>query len=163
MKSLALITVIFFSVLSTAQVKELTAGDSMLNVSGTDDKGVTTSLSYFKVKYILLNFTATQCGPCWNVYDQLVAIQEKYDDKLVVVSFHIDEDIDLWRSIAKKKKINFSCRSIWYCDNKKEITATYGVKGYPYFVLINHHGIIEKMWFGNKERKLFALLKRKLE
>ncbi|MFT6167739.1 MAG: peroxiredoxin [Vicingaceae bacterium] len=144
-------------------INDLSVGDSIFDFIGKNDKGKEIQLSEFKGKYVLLNFTATYCGPCWNTYNQMNELQAEYQEKLVVISFHLDDQIELWNSIAQKKKITFDCLSIWTCDNKKNIIDTYGVNGYPYFVLINDKGIIVKKWFGHKESKLNNLIKKKLK
>jgi len=155
-----LLTLIFGSIaiLNYAQEKiDLTIdkGDQAYNFTGIDEKGNEIQINDFKrEKFILLNFTATACGPCWGTYEQMNQVQEKYSNSLKVISFHEDNMKEQWNKIAKKNGIEFNCTSIWAADNKKEISKVYQIDGWPYFFLINKEGIIVEKWFGNNEKKL---------
>jgi len=139
-------------------------GDRAFNFIGIDEKGNEIQLNDFKgEKFVLLNFTATACGPCWGTYEQMNDVQDKYSERLKVISFHDDNMKEQWNKIAEKNEIAFKCTSIWTADNKREITKTYQIDGWPYFFLINKEGIIVEKWFGNNEKKLNRRIKRHLK
>jgi peroxiredoxin len=139
-------------------------GDQAFDFVGMDEKGNEIKLSDFKgEKFVLLNFTATACGPCWGTYDQMNRIQDKYSERLKVISFHEDNFREQWNEIAEKNGIEFNCTSIWTAENKKEISKVYQIDGWPYFFLIDKKGFIVEKWFGNNEKKLKKRIKKYLK
>ena len=58
----------------------------------TDLEGKTVSFADLRGKVVLVNFWATWCPPCRAEIPDLVALQEKYRDKLVVLGISEDED-----------------------------------------------------------------------
>lgn len=146
-----------------AQNHKISKGDLMFDFTWQDKNGESTQLSDFNGKYVLLNFTANFCGPCWMAYPEINDLQTKYKDELTVISFHMDDDIEQWNTIAKKRNLSFDCMSVWNCNNKKEIADAYDVIGFPYFVLINKKGIVVKKWFGHRKNKLRKVARRKIK
>ena len=62
----------------------------------------------WKGKVVLLNFWATWCGPCRAEIPDLVALQNKYGDQLVVVGISEDEGpVDVVRKFAADYKVNY--------------------------------------------------------
>lgn len=57
----------------------------------TDLDGKTIDQSAWKGKVVLLNFWATWCGPCRAEIPDLINLQNKYRDQLVVVGMSVDE------------------------------------------------------------------------
>ena len=83
----------------TAAANEATATLALLKepieVPGftvTDLDGKTVSFADLKGKVVLVNFWATWCPPCRAEIPDLVALQDKYRDKLVVLGISEDED-----------------------------------------------------------------------
>ena len=74
----------------------------------TDIDGKTSSSTEWRGKVVLVNFWATWCGPCRVEIPDLVALQEKYRDQLVVLGISEDEgDVPLVRKFAAEHKINY--------------------------------------------------------
>jgi len=74
----------------------------------TDLEGRTTSSADWRGKVVLLNFWATWCGPCRAEIPDLIALQEKYRDHLVVVGISEDEGpVDIVRRFAADQQINY--------------------------------------------------------
>jgi len=141
----------------------LKKGDAAHNFIEVDDDENEINLESYRGKVVLLNFTTTYCGPCWKIYSPMNALQKKHQDELKIISIHMDQDKELWEKMAKKKGITFEVSNIWNSDQRNELYQTYGANGFPYFVLINHDGIIVKKWFGNLERKLNKNLKKAIK
>ncbi|MGO3237864.1 MAG: TlpA family protein disulfide reductase [Psychroflexus halocasei] len=164
MKTKIFILLLFIPIIVFSQnSQKVSVGDKMFNIVGNDENGLSIDVSDYLGKYILLNFTATNCGPCWKTYNIMNEMQSKYSDDLKVISFHLDNDLKKWNSIAKSMDINFKCTSIWESKNKTEILKTYDVDGFPYFYLIDKDGIIIKKWFGNKRNKIVKVLNKHIK
>ena len=102
-------------------------------------------ISDFKGKFVLLDFWSDGCGPCIMAQPELKAISEKFKDKLEVVSLNI-QDRKGWENVSKKHSIT------WHNWNDMQgnngLSALYGVKGIPYFVMISPEGKILDIWSG---------------
>jgi thiol-disulfide isomerase/thioredoxin len=84
----------------------------------TDIDGRALSTADWRGKVVLVNFWATWCGPCRVEIPDLIALQEKYRDQLVVVGIseeqpddpnHIADakDIALIKKFAAERNINY--------------------------------------------------------
>lgn len=74
----------------------------------TDLDGKTISSNDWKGKVVLVNFWATWCGPCRAEIPDLVALQTKYRDRVVVIGVSEDEGpIDKVREFAAKYTVNY--------------------------------------------------------
>jgi thiol-disulfide isomerase/thioredoxin len=74
----------------------------------TDLSGRTLSSADWKGKVVLVNFWATWCPPCLAEIPDLIALQNKYRDRLVVVGVSEDEiSHDLIKRFAEERKINY--------------------------------------------------------
>ena len=127
-------------------------GTEAFDIKGYDVKSKKQiKLSEFKnKKNILLNFTATYCGPCWKTYAHMDKLQKKYSSDLKVISIHGDEKKETWYKIAKRLKISFESATIWDVEEKEKIKNIYKIKQYPTFFVINKDGVIIDKWVGNK-------------
>jgi thiol-disulfide isomerase/thioredoxin len=76
--------------------------------SATDLTGKTVSSADWRGKVVLINFWATWCMPCRVEIPDLVALQDKYRQQLVVVGVSEDEEgIDKVEAFAREHKINY--------------------------------------------------------
>ena len=74
----------------------------------TDLDGKKMSSTDWHGKVVLLNFWATWCGPCRAEIPDLVALQNKYRDELVIIGISEDEGpVDLVRKFAAQYKVNY--------------------------------------------------------
>ena len=77
--------------------------------SVTDLDGKTISSTDLRGKVVLVNFWATWCGPCRAEIPDLVALQDKYRDQLVILGISEDETgEDVVRRFATKYQINYT-------------------------------------------------------
>lgn len=56
--------------------------------------GKTVKLSDYKGKVVLVNFWATWCDPCRSEIPDLIALQKKYPDDIVIIGVSIDNTVD---------------------------------------------------------------------
>jgi thiol-disulfide isomerase/thioredoxin len=76
--------------------------------SVTDLDGQTMSSEEWRGKVVLVNFWATWCGPCRAEIPDLVRLQEKYRDHLVIVGVSEDEGpVDGVRQFAAEHGVNY--------------------------------------------------------
>jgi len=73
-----------------------------------DLDGKTLSSAEWKGKVVLVNFWATWCGPCRAEIPDLVDLQNRYRDQLVVIGISEDEGpVDGVRKFAEQYKVNY--------------------------------------------------------
>jgi cytochrome c biogenesis protein CcmG/thiol:disulfide interchange protein DsbE len=110
---------------------EDTAPDFVLK----DTEGKNVQLSRFRGKVVVVEFWATWCPPCKATIPGLIALQEKYTDKgLVVLGISIDEGDDLASKLSafsKEHKINYPI-----LIGTEEVARAYGVMSIPATFLI---------------------------
>lgn len=159
-----LATILFINLnLASQNLPKVEIGQKAFNIVGLDEKGDTINLNNYKGTTVLLNFTATYCGPCWKTYPIMDKMQKEYGEKLKVISVHFDDKINQWNRMAKQLNIEFKSTSIWTIENKSRVFDIYQIGGFPYFFIIDKDGIIRKKWFGNKERMIVKNLKKQVE
>lgn len=70
--------------------------------------GKTLSSADWKGKVVLVNFWATWCGPCRAEIPDLVDLQNKYRDRLIVIGISEDEGpVDAVRKFAEQYMVNY--------------------------------------------------------
>jgi thiol-disulfide isomerase/thioredoxin len=73
-----------------------------------DLEGRDVSLSSFRGKVVIVNFWATWCGPCRAEIPDLIALQEKYRDRLQVIGVSEDEaPPELVKRFAAEHQMNY--------------------------------------------------------
>jgi thiol-disulfide isomerase/thioredoxin len=76
--------------------------------SFADLDGKKLSSADWKGKVVLINFWATWCGPCRAEIPDLVALQNKYRDQVLVIGISEDEGpVDGVRKFAEEHKVNY--------------------------------------------------------
>ncbi|MEJ7559312.1 MAG: TlpA disulfide reductase family protein [Pedobacter sp.] len=127
--------------------KILEEGDAFYDFAALDKEGNKHQLSDIKGKYILLDFSATYCGPCIASLPELTEVSRKYANQLTVITFSGDGGKETWLRGLNRDQPQWL--SLW--DGKGsygETAIKYGVSGYPSFVLINPERKIVSKWIG---------------
>ena len=126
-------------------VKVVQIGDDMADADFYDLDGKIHHLAEWKGKYLLLDFWSSGCGPCIMALPEMGELQEKYADKLAIVSLSSDTE-KRWRAASAEHKM------IWanWSDKKQTggLYAKYGVRGIPHYVLISPEGKVVDSWSG---------------
>ena len=95
----------------------------------------------FSIKYVLLDFWATWCGPCTGETPNLKAVFEQYGkrDDFVMMGLSLDQDKEKPIAYAKEKGTGWIDGFLgdW---GKDEVTKKYGVRGIPSIWLIGPDG-----------------------
>jgi thiol-disulfide isomerase/thioredoxin len=68
--------------------------------------GTHTSFGEFKGKVLILDFYATWCEPCRDSIPHLVALQERYQNKVRIIGLNVGGEDDLERVPAFAKRFN---------------------------------------------------------
>ena len=113
-------------------------------------------LSELKGKYLLLDFWSSGCGPCIMAIPEMGELQQKYVDKLTIVSLSSDTE-KTWKAASARHKM------IWknWSDKKQTggLYAQYGVRGIPHYVLISPEGKMVDTWSGYGKGSLLQKLR----
>lgn len=75
----------------------------------TDLEGRTVSSEAFRGKVVLVNFWATWCGPCRAEIPDLIKLQNKYRDRLVVLGISEDEvAVETVKAFVAAQRMNYT-------------------------------------------------------
>jgi peroxiredoxin len=153
---------ILFLLLSiNASGQYLPPGSDAINFSARSVGGKDFKLSDLEGKYVLLDFTATGCAPCWKSYPHLTEIQDKFKNDLQVVTFHVFDTLKTrWSEMAAERNIRVNWIQLWDVEEKEKIMKQYMIDGMPIYYLIDPKGKIVSSWFGYKRSKLDRELKQ---
>lgn len=98
--------------------------------------GNSVSLSQFAGQYVLLDFSATWCGPCNQSIPRLQELHSAYDGKGLVVLAVYEEDAQT----VKQHMAEHGARYKVLIDSNKAASSRYSVRAFPTFYLIGPDG-----------------------
>jgi thiol-disulfide isomerase/thioredoxin len=99
----------------------------------------------WKGKVVLLNFWATWCGPCRMEIPDLIKLQDKYREKLVIIGLSIDEgSADGVKAFAAAQKINYPVAMVG--DDVEKLFG--GILSVPSTFVVNADGGIVQRHVG---------------
>jgi thiol-disulfide isomerase/thioredoxin len=113
-------------------------------------------------KVVLLNFWATWCGPCRAEIPELIALQNRYKDRLQIIGLVVDDDDEqAIRSVIASEGINYP---VALADSDTRF-AYGGIAALPTVFVINtegrvvqkHVGLFDPALYETEVRALLAL------
>ena len=122
-----------------------------------DLQGKQHQLTEWKGKVILLNFWASWCAPCQYEIRDFVKYQDKYQEKLQIVSIGLDDKKKL-ANVKRSLEINYP---VMFADieqqSTRDLLAQWGNKdGFiPYSIIINKDGEIHYIHRGRLDEEAF--------
>jgi thiol-disulfide isomerase/thioredoxin len=110
-----------------------------------DFSGKELNLEASRGKVILLNFWATWCGPCRAEIPELIALQNRYKDRLQIIGLVVDDDDEKGiRSVIESEGINYP---VAQADSDTRF-AYGGIAALPTVFVINSEGRVVQKHIG---------------
>ena len=106
-----------------------------------DNKIVPLSEFVGKTDILIIDFWASWCGPCIAEIPNLKKINDKYKDKVSIVSISIDESSNAWLSALKKLDMPWTQLRAKN-EDVKLLKEKYFFNGIPYIILLDKSGKI---------------------
>jgi len=134
--------------------------DDMADTDLIDMSGNTKRLSDYLGKYLLLDFWSSGCGPCIMALPEMKEISENYNENLTIISITLDSDTR-WKEAMDTHDMPW----VNLRDPKSfgGLSANYGVRGIPYYVMVSPEGKVVAKWGGygqgSLKRKLSEIVK----
>lgn len=136
--------------------RNIYVGAEAIDFTALNSQGDTVRLSDFKnKKYVLLDFWGSWCHPCRQTTPLLVKINEKYKDKVSLISIAYHDKKDNWLTAIKNDHMDWT--QILDNDSSRimvpgsSITDSYYVNGFPSLILIDkNHKILRLFDCGGK-------------
>ena len=90
-------------------------------------------------KVVVLDFWATWCGPCLQELPLFQATVDRWADRpeVVFLAVSVDGDDDVVRKFIKENEYDFPVA------RNRQVSADFGVSGYPTIVIIGREGQIQ--------------------
>tara|TARA_R110002072_G_scaffold249440_2_gene408354 strand:- start:165 stop:1169 length:1005 start_codon:yes stop_codon:yes gene_type:complete len=120
---------------------ELKLGDKFVDFEMLDDNNENRKLSDVKANYILLEFWASNCGPCRQENPNLVKTYNKFKNKGFEI-FAVSEDINKENWLKAIKKDNLPWTHVSDLSKDNSASLIYGISGIPDNFLIDKNGVI---------------------
>lgn len=108
--------------------------------------GQSFKLTDLRGSYVLLDFWGSWCGPCRRESPELVALQQKMQGRLTIVSVAIERDSSAWQRARTQDARDWPYQVMDRTDSFRflggEVASLYGVKQVPLNFLIDPQGYI---------------------
>ncbi len=132
------------------------APDFMLkDINGND---FTLSLLYGNGKYVIVDFWGSWCTWCIKGFPKMKEYYSKYKDRIEIVGVDCYDKLDKWKEAVQKNNITW----LQVRSENGTTEVKFGVKGYPYKVLISPEGKVLKIITG-ESNEFYNLLDETLK
>ncbi len=124
-------------------------GEAAPEIEYESPDGKSTAISKQKGTTILLNFWATWCAPCMEEMPSLVALENHYAKKgLLLLAFNIEDSVG--NDVEGKIAGNKMPRNLIFKFSKSWLRM-YDVRTVPLSILIDKKGKVRRVWAGPRE------------
>ena len=124
--------------------KRTAIGHYAIDFTQNDRSGKSITFSFFKGKYVLIDFWASWCVPCRQANPALVKIYKQYKNKgfeILGISLERSGDKDKWLKAINDDGLSWpNTTDFKYWNN--EVAKLYGITAIPQNLLINPEGVI---------------------
>ena len=121
--------------------KRIKIGDQYTDFEQPNIFGKKIKLSDIKGKYILLDFWASNCGPCREEHPNLIKTYTAFKDKgFNILSVSGDDNKDYWLKAVKEDQLPWE--NVSDLSSKNKALMIYGINAYPSNFLIDEKGKI---------------------
>jgi len=122
--------------------KDPKVGEPFIDFEMEDQNGELKRLSEIKGNAVLIEFWASNCGPCRSENPRLVNTYHRYNSKgFEIFAVSLDEDKESWIKAIEEDSLHWS----HVCDLKGDrntASLIYGISGIPDNFLIDENGVI---------------------
>jgi thiol-disulfide isomerase/thioredoxin len=123
-------------------LSEVDVGQAAPEITAKDVDGKDVKLSSLKGKVVLVNFTATWCGPCKKELPDLIGLHQKYHAQgFEVISVFLDSDSTAVERYLKENAISW----LYAFDGKgwdNQVAREWGISGVPTNAIIDKAGVV---------------------
>ena len=136
-------------------------------------------LSFFRKKYVLLDFWASWCTPCRQMTPRLKELYNKYHEKgLEIIAVSCDSQYEDWYQAIRQDSIETFINILSFTESdmnflkthtrvgeaswKGELRKLYNLMPIPVEILIDQHGVIVGR-YGGMDKQSFEMLDKYLE
>jgi len=117
-------------------------GDTIKDFSLLDQNGKVVSTNQFRGSLFLMDFLASWCKPCREVFTDLKKLYDSYKDKgFEVLGVSVDENRDAWLNAMEKDGLPWN-NVITERGLKSEVPLRYNITAVPTNFLIDKSGIV---------------------
>jgi peroxiredoxin len=127
--------------------------DAPLHFTLKDMNGVDVKLESFRGKIIFLNFWATWCPPCKVEIPDLIQLQTKYRDDVVILGVSIDDTAEQLKPFAAEYRVNYP---LLVGNGREDVQDAFGpMWALPSTAIIGRDGKIARKHTGIRTKEQF--------
>ncbi|PAE93551.1 thiol-disulfide oxidoreductase ResA [Shouchella clausii] len=119
-------------------------GEPATNFALVDLEQERFELGQNKGKGVFINFWGTFCEPCEREMPYIENAYEEYKDEVEMIAVNVDEAPLTVQSFINRHGLTFPVA----IDERREVTRAYGIGPLPATILVDEHGIVQKVHTG---------------
>ena len=117
-------------------------GDRCPPINGRDVDGKPIRLDEYAGKVVLINFWGTWCPPCRAMLPHEREMVAKYQGRPFVLFGIAQDSAETLKEFQQKNPLPWPN----IVDGSRVLSQSWGVEGFPAAVLVDHKGVIRKLW-----------------
>src|SRR3954447_9053754 len=133
-------------------------GNTCPEIAGPDMDGNQVKLTDLRGKVVMVNFWGTWCGPCRaSLPHERAMIEQEYKGRPLTILGVAADPPDTLRRFLKANPVPWPN----IADPQRALSDDWGIRSYPSVVLVDHRGVIRRVWKGGLDPvELQAEIKR---